>query len=85
MGAIWPVGKETGMTTSPNIDSTDIPHDILWGAGAIAKELYGVDDRKTRRRAFYLLETEKIPANKVGVTWVASRKALRAALVGEAA
>jgi len=57
--------------------------DILWGAAAIAAEI-GLNVRQ----CFYLLETGKIPAKKVGRKWCASRRGLRnhfASITGEAA
>lgn len=54
--------------------------DLLWGAKAISEEI-GVNERK----AFYLLETGAIPAQKVNGLWVSSRGRLRAHLTGGAA
>ena len=54
--------------------------DILWGAEAIAAVI-----RVTQRRAFYLLENGALPAKKVGQRWVASRRKLLEAIVGESA
>jgi hypothetical protein len=46
--------------------------DIIRGASAIAAEI-GV----TRRKAFYLLENERLPAAKEQGVWISSRSALR--------
>ena len=51
--------------------------DLLWGGRAIAAEL-GIKER----RAFYLLNTRAIPAEKVNGIWVGSRRKLRKRLVG---
>jgi hypothetical protein len=50
--------------------------DLLWGAEKIASAL-----NITRRKAFYLLEHRRLPAKKIGATWVASRSKLMKALV----
>lgn len=62
--------------------STDeaLSSDLLWGARSIAEEI-GVSPRK----AFYLLESGAIPAQKIRGLWVGSRRKLRASLTGEAA
>lgn len=46
--------------------------DLVWGAEAIAASL-GV----STRRAFYLLERNELPAQKVGGRWVVARSRLR--------
>ena len=46
--------------------------DLVWGAPAIAKEL-----GRNTRVAYWLLETGKLPAVKVGKQWVISRRKLR--------
>jgi hypothetical protein len=51
--------------------------DILWGAAEIAAAI-----KRTVRQTNWLLERGQLPAKKVGNRWVASRKALRQALVG---
>ena len=63
----------------PDTSKVALSDDLLWGAQAIADEI-GVDKRK----AFYLLETRGIPAQKVGALWVASRRTLREVLTGAA-
>lgn len=51
---------------------SDEDHDIIWGCDAIAREI-----NRSRRQTFYLLETGRIPAQRVGRLWCASRQALR--------
>lgn len=50
----------------------DTSLDLIWGASAIAAEI-----KRTPRQTFYLLQTGKIPARKLGATWVANREVLR--------
>jgi hypothetical protein len=52
------------------IDRLD-DEDICWGAAAIGRAI-----NANRRRTFYLLETGKLPAKKLGGVWVASRRRL---------
>jgi hypothetical protein len=52
--------------------------DLLWGAEAIGRAI-----NRTRRETFYLLESGRLPAQKIGHRWVASRRDLFAALRGE--
>lgn len=52
-------------------DGAGLASDLLWGAAAIATEL-GIP----RRKAFYLLETGRIRAKKLGGLWVGSRSGL---------
>lgn len=68
--------SDVASTTEDNT----LADELLWGAAAIGKEI-GVDTRK----AFYLLETKKIPARKIGGLWVGSKSKLRASLTGEVA
>ena len=58
--------------------SNDELADLLWGARAIA-DCIGRNYRQT----VYLLSTKKLPAQKIGATWIASRSKLRARLLGE--
>ena len=51
--------------------------DIVWGAAAIATVI-----RRSRRQAFYLLESGALPGRKLGGRWVASRQKLLDALIG---
>jgi len=46
--------------------------DLIWGAKEIAAAL-----RCNERKAWYLLAKGKLPAKKVGKTWVVSREQLR--------
>jgi hypothetical protein len=50
---------------------------LIWGAASIAAEL-GV----SQRQCFYMLETGKLPARKIGDRWVADRIALHALFRG---
>ena len=43
----------------------------VWGAAAI-----GAVIKKNRRQTFWLLQTGKLPARKVGAQWVSERQAL---------
>ena len=52
--------------------------DLLWGAQAIA-DFIG----KNYRQTVYLLSTNKLPAQKIGATWIGNRARLRACLLGE--
>ena len=60
-------------------DRDELEHDLVWGAAAIG----GVINRPVRI-TFYLLESGKLPAKKIGGRYVASRKRLLADLVSEA-
>jgi len=59
---------------------TDSSNDLLWEVSEIAKAI-----GRTERQTFRLLEMGAIPGKKVGGRWVASRKKLIEAIVGEAA
>jgi hypothetical protein len=52
--------------------------DLLWGAQAIADYI-----GKNYRQTVYLLSTNKIPAQKLGSTWLGHRAKIRARLLGE--
>jgi hypothetical protein len=52
--------------------------DLLWGAQAIADYI-----GKNYRQTVYLLSTKKLPAQKIGATWIGNRSKLRARLLGE--
>ncbi|WP_245468424.1 DNA-binding protein [Mesorhizobium sp. M1E.F.Ca.ET.063.01.1.1] len=54
--------------------------DLVWGAKAI-----GLEINRSPRQTYWLLESGRVPAKKIGDQWVAERGKLRAALVGEAA
>jgi len=54
--------------------------DLVWGAAAIGKAI-----GRSERQAFHLLERGLVPGRKVGASWVASRKALLRAVIGEEA
>ena len=53
--------------------------DLLWGAQAIADYI-----GKSYRQTVYLLSIKKLPAQKLGSTWIGNRAKLRARLLGEA-
>ncbi|CAA0096921.1 Uncharacterised protein [Starkeya nomas] len=63
------------MTTADNSTA-----DLVWGVKEIAKLL-----GRTERQTFHMLNSGHLPANKIGERWVASRKKLLAAVLGEAA
>jgi hypothetical protein len=52
--------------------------DLLWGVTAIARYI-----GRSNRQTYYLLQTNKIPAQKVGVVWMGRRSVIGAALSGE--
>jgi hypothetical protein len=52
-------------------------HDLCWGAEAIGRAI-NLPVRKT----FWLLENQKLPAQKIGRTWCASRARLLAFCAG---
>jgi hypothetical protein len=52
---------------------TDLSDDLVWGAEAIGAEI-----NKGARATYYMLERKLIPAAKIGESWVASRRKLRA-------
>ena len=58
-----------------NIES---PDDLLWGVREIGKAI-----RRSERQAYHLLEKGLLPGRKVGAIWVASRRKLFAALMGD--
>ena len=61
-------------------NTEDATKDIVWGAQAIAAVI-----RANERRTFRLLENGMLPAKKVGGRWVASRRKLLEAIIGEPA
>lgn len=52
--------------------------DIVWEVAEIAKVI-----GRTERQAFHLLATGSLPAKKVGGRWVASRRKLLEAVLGD--
>jgi hypothetical protein len=52
--------------------------DVVWGAEAIGQVI-----GRTARQTFYLLESQCLPARKLGGRWCASRKKLLAAVAGD--
>jgi hypothetical protein len=69
------------MSTKPKPKTTTSPlaDDLLLGAQAIADEM-GIPVR----RAFHLLESRHLPADKVGRTWMSTRSRLRRFFDGDA-
>jgi hypothetical protein len=67
----------TGAVNAQVAPATD---DIVWEVENIAR-LIG----RSRRQTFHLLSTGQLPAKKVGGRWVASRRKLLAAVLGDAA
>jgi hypothetical protein len=55
------------------------PAGILWGARAIGAEI-----GKAPRQVFYLLESGKLPAQRVGRQWVTTKAKIREWLNGSA-
>jgi hypothetical protein len=45
---------------------SDLASDLLFGAGAIAKDLFGEDTEKNRRRVYHLHEKRRLPTWKNG-------------------
>jgi len=58
--------------------NTESPDDLLWGVAEIGKAI-----RRTDRQTYHLLAQGLLPARKVGASWVASRRKLFAALMGD--
>jgi hypothetical protein len=52
--------------------------DLLWGVAPIAAHI-----GRSVRQTYYLLQNQKIPAQKVGNLWVGRKSALNRALSGE--
>jgi hypothetical protein len=52
--------------------------DIVWGAAAIAAII-----GRSGRQTFHLLEIGALPGRKLGGRWVASRRKLLDALIGD--
>jgi hypothetical protein len=57
--------------------SDSLAHDLLWGAGAIAEELFGRNSEKTRRKTYYLHEAGKLPTWKNAGEIISRRSLLR--------
>jgi hypothetical protein len=51
--------------------------DLLWGVEAIAAYI-----GRNTRQTYYLVQTKKIPAQKVGAIWVGRRSIIDRALPG---
>jgi hypothetical protein len=59
------------------VTDIEFSEDLVWGVQNIAQII-----AKTKRQTHWLLYTDQLPAKKVGHQWVASRVALRHALIG---
>jgi hypothetical protein len=53
----------------------DLADDLLWGAGSIAKALFGLNNKKTRRKVYHLHQEDRLPIWKDGPD-IISRKSL---------
>jgi hypothetical protein len=51
--------------------------DLLWGAGPIAKALFGKDDKKARRKVYHLFEVKRLPGWKDGAQLMSRRSLLK--------
>ena len=60
-----------------SINDEEVP-DLVWGASAIAKAI-----GRPPRAVFHMLEAGHLPARRIGGRWVASRRKLIDALVGD--
>jgi hypothetical protein len=52
--------------------------DVLWGAEPIAAFI-----KRDIRQTYYLLQSKKLPAKKLGHLWISSKRKIRACLLGE--
>jgi hypothetical protein len=57
---------------------TDTPDDLLWGVREIGQAI-----RRSDRQTYHLLMRGLLPGRKIGASWVASRRKLFAALMGD--
>ena len=51
--------------------------EVLWGCAAIAKAA-----GRTPRQTYYLLESNRLPADKIGGQWMSTRRRLRTFFAG---
>jgi len=59
--------------------NTESPeNDLLWGVAEIGKAI-----RRTDRQVYHLLARGLLPGRKIGASWVASRRKLFTALMGD--
>jgi hypothetical protein len=56
---------------------SDLADDLLWGAGPIAKDLFGRDSEKNRRRVYHLHQKCRLPTWKQGSDIVTRKSLLR--------
>ena len=64
----------TTVETSRDKDADD----LLWGVREIGKAI-----RRSDRQTYHLLMRGLLPGRKIGASWVASRRKLLAALMGD--
>ena len=69
--------ETVGAASPPLVPSTD---DIVWEVKNIALVI-----GRTERQTFHMLSAGHLPAKKIGEKWVASRRKLLAAVLGETA
>jgi hypothetical protein len=60
------------------VSDNDENPDVLWGAAAIGKAI-----GRPQRAVFHMLEAGLLPAKRVGKRWVASRRKLLDAVIGD--
>lgn len=60
----------------------DLATDLLWGAGAIAQDLFGANTAPNRRRVYHLHEQGRLPTWKHGPTIVSKRSEIRKTFAG---
>jgi hypothetical protein len=63
---------ETAAIPAPASDHDSLNGDLIWGAQSIAKEI-----ERTERQTYHLLETGRLPAEKVAGRWCSARSRLR--------
>jgi hypothetical protein len=68
------------LTGAGAIDANSLSDDIVWEVENIAKII-----RQTDRQTYHLLATGKLPAKRIGSRWVASRRKLLDAILGDVA
>jgi hypothetical protein len=59
-----------------------LAEDLLWGAGAIARELFGKATTEKKRKVYHLHEKGRLPTWRLGSTLLARRSALRRTFAG---
>ena len=56
---------------------SDLANELLWGAGAIATDLFGRDTKKTRRKVYHLHQKRRLPTWKDGPDIITTKTLLR--------